>query len=485
MMIIKKYITLVILVCITFSVSAQSKPNVIIIMADDLGYYDLGYNNNNTYYLTPTIDSLAKKSMVMNNFYSMPTCSPTRASLMTGCYPSRHGIYAVDAFSHTPDKMRMLLGGESKKQLDKETYTMPLLFKAAGYHTALIGKWHLGDNPLQYQNKPVFDEMIGVAKGQEGHPDEYYLPTKNIKFKDDPSAPTYLTDRLTYEAKNYIKANASQPFFLYLAHYAPHVPLHAKKEDAAHFDNRKPNGLQNRPSYAGMVYSVDRSVKEILAQLKESNLLANTIIIFMSDNGGQLMSTGNAPFSGQKGEILEGGIRVPAFVWYKGVKVMANNSLTCVVDVLPTLSDIIHQPLPENIITDGQSWQALLQGKTDAERSVYFHFPGYTGNGTSNANVWQSPASAVRYGKWKLIQSLETNEVQLLDIRKDIQEKNNVAKQNPAVVKKMLDKLKDWQQQTGANIPTEKNAAYDAASRKWIEKKDTRKEKDNTDIRIE
>lgn len=466
---------------------AQTKPNVIIILADDLGFADVGFNNHQTFYLTPTLDSLAKKSAVLSSFYSMPTCSPTRASLMTGCYPSRHGIYTVDAFSGTPEKMRMLTGGRSKKQLDAGTFLMPQLFKSAGYQTALIGKWHLGEAALLYNDQPVFDEIIGRAVGQEGHPDEYYLPTKNISFKRDDEAPLYLTDRLTYETKKYIKAKSrqQQPFFLYLAHYAPHVPLHARKEDAVLFQERQPFGLQNRPSYAAMVYSIDRSVKEIIQQLKELNQLNNTIIIFTSDNGGQLMSTGNAPLSGQKGELKEGGIRVPFFIWYNGLKPQRITSPACVVDLLPTLAEYIQQPLPSNTAIDGKSIKPLLNGSKDDERSIFFHFPGYTGNGSSNAFVWQSPAGAIRKGKWKLVESLETGLVALYNLEIDVAELKDVSKQNPATVKELQALLKAWQKTSGALISYEKNVNYDPASRKWIINADTRKENDNTNIKIE
>lgn len=469
-----------------FEETYAQKPNVIIIMADDLGYNDVGFLNPKTFNFTPSIDSLAQKSVRLTNFYATPTCSPTRASLMTGQYPSRHGIYAVDAFAGTPKEMKVLLGGQSKNQLDKETFMLPVLFKSAGYQTGLVGKWHLGNNPLTYQNKPIFDKIIGRSLPNEGHLESYYDPYHSVNdLPEDADAPKYITDRLTYEACKFIHENKQKPFFLYLAHYAPHVPLHAKKEDVEVVKNRKASGNQNRPEYSAMVYSVDRSVKAVMQQLKAAGVAENTIIIFMSDNGGQIMSTDNTPLSGQKGEILEGGIKVPFFIYSKNLKPIENASVTSVVDILPTLAGMCELKMPQNIPFDGKNLSPVFEGKTDKNRSVFFHTSSYTGNGKSNGLVWQTPSSVVRKGKWKLIQSLEDDTVQLFDVEKDLAESQNVAPQNSSIVEELLSELKKWQIQTGALIPTEKNAEYNPASRAWTLRKNTRLEKDNTNIKVQ
>ena len=465
-------------------IGRQKNPNVIFIMADDLGYNDVGFLNPKTFNLTPTLDSLAAESMVFTNFYAMPTCSPSRSSLMTGLYPGKHGIYAVDGFSRTPETMRKVLGGESKKSVDAGTWLMPSLFKKAGYTTALIGKWHLGQEVLSFKGQPIFDEIRGMAHGpNEGSITSYFPPYgSNISFPQDFAAPEYITDRLTYEAVRQIRQAQHKPFFLYLAHYAPHVPLQAKAEDSAMFKDRKPFKLQNRKVYGAMVYAVDRSVKTILAELRKLDLLDDTIIVFLSDNGAQIMSSDNFPLKGQKGEIHEGGVKVPCFIWGKNISAGRENKLGSIVDLLPTLAHLTNQQLPRTIDFDGID---LFSNSINwADRQIFFHNPGYIGNGSSNAMVWQPPASVIHQGDWKLVQSLEDEQVELYDLKHDVGENNDVSEAHPEIKNRLLAELKNWQISNGVILPTKINLNYGEKSRNWTKDKDTRMSKAHVDILI-
>ena len=470
--------------------AATTAPNVVVILADDLGVSDVGYGQPDAYYLTPQLDRLAARSQVFDSYVTMPTCAPARASLLTGAYPPRHGVYHVDAFCRTPRRMRRRLGGESPTALPAGTITMPAVFRDAGYRTHLVGKWHLGDAAVSCGGRPVFDTVVGRATGNEGGVASYFSPYgSNVAFEGD--GPDYLTDRLTHEACAIIRDAARpdggdgirRPFFLFLSHYAPHAPLHARQADADLFAGRTPRGLQNRPSYAAMVYAFDRSVGAVVDELENQGLLDHTILLITSDNGGQVMSTSNAPYSGQKGEVLDGGVRAPALLWFAGIEPGVNHDLACVVDIWPTLAELTGVAIPDQLPIDGRSWLATHPaGCPEQDRAVFVHQPGYTGNGRSNALVWQPPVSVIRTARWKLVESLEEQGCRLYDLTSDIAEEHDVAVAFPDVVADLGHRLAAWRDRTAALVPHLDNPEFDPASRDWVPGADRRLEADHTNV---
>ncbi len=447
---------------------ANTKPNIIFILVDDMGWSDVGYNGSK-YYLTPNIDRLSEQSTVFTQCYMNPDCAPSRASLMAGQYPPRTGIYAVDGFARTPEAMMKLKPVESKKILPSKKITIAEVLNKAGYTTASIGKWHLGNDTATWPQGQGFD--INIAGCQSGSPITYFSPYTGLKNITPGRKGEYLTTRLTNEALHFVTVNKDKPFFLYLSFYAVHVPLQALKEYVEKYKNQPTSGGQNIAAYGGMVSYVDYSIGRLIDKLKELGLDDNTIIIFTSDNGGQLMCTDNAPLRGQKGSLYEGGIRVPMCIYWSG-KTKKGTHVdvpVSVVDFFPTLAEIGGAGLPIHQPEDGQSIVPLLTGKGKwKNRSIFWHLPSYHGNGKSNALTWQDPAGVIRKGKWKLIEHFENSNLELYNIEKDISEQHNLADKDPAVVQDLLKELKQWQKDIKAPIPFEKNLDFDSSTILWI-----------------
>ncbi len=445
----------------------KQKPNIIFFYIDDLGWKDVGFNGSK-YYEMPNIDKLARQGMIFKSAYMAPTCAPSRACLTSGQYPPRHGIYTVDAFARTPEKMREIKAFDSKRFLSTDVITMAEAIKPADYVSASIGKWHVGDRDETLPTGQGFN--VNVAGCEWGKPKSYFSPYQNRFLTDGPDG-EYLTDRLNDEAIKFIKANKDGPFFLYFPHYAVHVPLEARKELINKYKNKKPHRGQNNPVYAAMIESIDIGIGRIMNKLKELGLVENTIIIFSSDNGGQNMCTSNLPLRGQKGNIYEGGIRVPTFIVWPGV---TEPGSTCdvpitVVDFYPTLVEMAGiREFPSQIL-DGESLVPLLRGDKKLKReAIYWHLPCYNGNGKANAKVWQPPVGAIRKGDWKLIEFFEDGHLELYNLRQDIGETNNLAKSNPEKTKELLADLRTWQKKTNAQIPKEPNPLYDPDARSKI-----------------
>lgn len=448
---------------------ASEKTNIVFFLVDDMGWMDVGYNGSNFYY-TPTIDSLAHNGMIFNQAYAMPTSSPSRASYMSGLYPPKTGIYAVDAFAKTPSEMKKLIGTDSKTVLSTKIPTIAELLQNEGYSTCHIGKWHLGNNFSTYPTSRGFDLNFGGCEA--GAPATYYPPYKNIKNLDLKDDDEYLTDRLTDEAVEYLQNYSSEkPFFLNMAFYAVHVPLEANKKDIHVVKERTPERGQNNYIYSAMVYSVDRSIKRILDVLCEKGFDKNTIIIFTSDNGGQSMVTDNYPLKGQKGNIYEGGIRVPTFIYWPGkIKPKSKCDIPItIIDYFPTVADIAG--IQDNKYSvDGESLLPLILNEGYLDRKcIFWHLPNYNGKGT-NAKVWQAPVSAVRKGDWKLIHNFEDSSVELYNLKNDISETKNLASEHSTIVNELMYELKEWQKKSKAPIPWKLNPNYDETSRAWITK---------------
>jgi arylsulfatase A-like enzyme len=285
---------------------ALNPPNIIVILADDLGYGDVSYNHSNPEFLTPNIDSLAINGVQFTNGYvTHPFCTPTRAALLTGRYQQRFGI---ENLINEQDETNSRLG------LPLTELTLPQLLKPAGYVCGLIGKWHLGTAPALFPNQRGFDYSYGFLGGAFN-----YWNTKMLQNGTSVSVPGYLTDAFTQQAVSFINNNATQPFFLYLAYNAPHAPYDTPP---ASYMNQVANiSDSNRQVYAAMVTALDAGVGQVLQALQNNNLLSNTLIFFLSDNGAPnspYTQPSNYPLSGWKSSLAEGGIRIPFAIQWTG-----------------------------------------------------------------------------------------------------------------------------------------------------------------------
>jgi arylsulfatase A-like enzyme len=434
--------------------------NFVFVLMDDLGQRDVGCFGS-TFYETPSIDRLAAEGMRFTSGYAAcPVCSPTRASIMAGKYPARLNITNFIAGM----KSGKLVPPEYRKELPLEEFTVGEAFKDGGYTTCFIGKWHLG-GPEYYPDKQGFQTTVAVAAGCGG----YFSPYKNF-LKDTPPG-EYLTDRLTDESLKFIDAAKDRPFFLYLSHYAVHIPLQAKKDLAAKYaakaaqlppveakfipeGNVKARQVQDHPVYAAMVQSMDESVGRIMKKLEELGLEDHTAIIFMSDNGGLSTAEGtptaNVPLRAGKGWLYEGGIREPLIIKWPGV---TKPGARCDVpvtstDFYPTLLEMAGLPLRPEQHVDGVSIVPLLRGGQSLPRqAIYWHYPHY-------ANQGGSPGGVVRAGDYKLIEFYEDNRVELYNLKDDLGEKNDLAARMPEKAKELRERLARWRQEVGARMPT-------------------------------
>ncbi len=428
--------------------SSKKKPNFVFIFIDDLGWRDLGYMDSR-YYETPRIDKLASEGVAFTSAYAnAPNCAPTRACLMSGQYGPRHGVYTVGSPERGPANMRKLIPTPNATNLDTKVVTIADALKTAGYTSACIGKWHLGNKEPYRPQDRGFD--VVVARTHGGHFDKQR---------------NYLTDTLTDKAIEFIDANKDKPFFLYLAHHAVHTPIQAKKELIAKYKKEKPDKFHNNPTYAAMIESVDQSVGKVLDKLDELTLAENTVVIFYSDNGGYGNATSMAPLRGSKGMLYEGGIRVPLLIRWPGVTKPRSKCDVPVIgiDFYPTMLQIAKAKKPKKHILDGTSILPLLKRADKLKRkAIFWHFPAYLEPYNEKQKPWRTtPAGAVRMGDWKLIEFFEDNRIELYNLRDDISEKNNLAASNPDKAKELHDLLADWRKKTKAPVPTEKNPKYD------------------------
>lgn len=443
--------------------AAQSRPlNFVFILIDDYGWRDTGYNGSR-YYETPHIDALARSGMTFTNGYAAaPVCSPTRAALMTGKWPARLHLTAhLQGHANTPPHAK-LRAPVTRKELPLSEVTIAEILKRKGYATASVGKWHLGD-PGFLPTDQGFDVNIGGT--WDGSPKSFFYPgwegkPARLQGRDG----EYLTDLLTDRACEWLKQQKANPFFLYLPHYAVHVPIEAKKELIARFDRKQPAGGQNFADYAAMIYSVDESVGRIVRTLEEMGVAENTAIIFTADNGGvssrewkQRQITSNAPLRLGKGHLYEGGIRVPTLVRWPGVtkpgSVSHDPVYTC--DYYATIAEMAGAPLDASHRPDGASLVPALRGRRMSERSLYWHYPHYSPQ-------LGRPSSALRRGEWKLIEHLETGRAELYNLKTDIGERTNLAAAESKRRDAMLGELQAWRKQVNAQMPAA-NPDYDPA----------------------
>ncbi|QDT56377.1 Arylsulfatase [Caulifigura coniformis] len=441
------------------------RPNVVFILADDLGYTDVACFGSK-YYETPNIDRLAAQGLRYTHGYTCgPNCQPTRAALMTGQYGPRTGIYTVGSTDRFDTTSRPLVPVPNVVDLDLAKTTVAESMKKAGYATAMFGKWHLGQRDGYHPSQQGFDEAI-VSAGKHFN--------FNTSPKVDVPEGAYLADFLTDKAVDFIERNRTKPFFLYLPHYGVHSPYQAKEDIIARFKDKAAVGGHHDPTYAAMIASVDESVGRVVAKIDELGLGKNTLIIFSSDNGGVggysragvFKNTGkgeitdNAPLRGGKGMLYEGGVRVPWVVrWTDTIKPgSASTQPILSVDLHPTLLELSGGVAPDNQPLDGVSLVASLKSggeKPLGREDLFWHFPGYLG---AAGNSWRTtPASAIRHGDYKLIEFFEDGRLELYDVVKDAGQEKDLAKEKPDMVKDLHARLVAWRESVNAPIPEKRD----------------------------
>ncbi len=434
----------------------RSRPNVVLILIDDLGWADLTCYGSK-FYKTPHLDRLAASGQRFTQGYAAcPVCSPTRAALLTGKYPAR--LHLTDWLPGRGDRNdQKLLRPKLRQQLPLDEVTLAERLHEAGYVCASIGKWHLGGAGFE-PTRQGFD--LNIAGDDRGSPASYFAPYLRDKrvmpgLENAPDG-EFLTERLTAEAERFITSNRERPFFLYLPHFTVHTPIRAREEVIAKYAawDGTPHGRQENPHYAAMVESMDDSVGRVLNKLDELKLADNTIVIFTSDNGGLATNEGrhtpstiNAPLREGKGWLYEGGIRVPLIVRAPGCKTGLIDSPAWSCDVLPTVLELCGLAPQPNV--DGTSLAGVLRNPPSAPktRTLYWHYPHY-------ANQGGKPGAVVRDGDWKLIEFYETGRRELFDVNKDPRESNNLAEKLPAEVERLAAMLASWRSSVDAQMPT-------------------------------
>ncbi len=443
----------------------ESKPNIVLILVDDLGWVDVGCYGS-TFYETPNIDRLASQGMKFTNGYAAcAVCSPTRASILTGRYPARLGVtdwirarFQGGEIPEDKENPNGYEGGEDKELLcpknalwmELEEITIAELLKKEGYTSCHIGKWHLGADDW-YPDKQGFD--YNIAGCDFGQPPSYFDPYCNdhqgcIPTIDPHEEGEYLTDREADEAEAFIRKHKDQPFFLYMANYAVHTPIQAKDNLIEKYKEKEPTDEQDHSVYAAMVESVDDCVGQIMDTLEELGLEDNTLFIFTSDNGGLVGPTDNSPLRSGKGFPYEGGIREPFIVRWPG-KVEANtvnHTLVCSIDCLPTICEAANVQVPQDRPIDGISLMPLLkQSGTPDREALFWHFPHYRhGN---------SPYSIIRKGDWKLIKHYVGPRFELFNLEEDLSETNDLSESHPEKREELHNDLNDWLKECKAKMP--------------------------------
>lgn len=458
---------------------AQTRPNFVFILVDDLGRQDLGVEGS-AFHETPHIDSLARRSMRFERGYSAcQVCSPSRAAIQTGKAPARLRItdYIGAAHSQAWNRNTKLLPAAYLPALPLEEKTIAEALREHGYRTFFAGKWHLGGDGF-------LPEDQGYEINHGGHhygtpPGGFHSPYNNPKLSDDPPG-TELPHRLGLETARFIhaKVKSKEPFFAMLSFYSVHAPIQCsrhrwekfrkKAEDMGltqraeprfRFDRTKEvRQVQDHPVYASMVAAMDDAVGLVLKALEESGAADNTIVIFTSDNGGVSSGDGFAtsclPFRGGKGRQWEGGIRQPYYIAWPGVTSGQTTAAPATgMDFYPTILDIAGlAPLPDQHL-DGVSLVPVLKGRPMEDRPLFWHYPHY-------GNQGGEPSAIMIQGDWKLIHYFEDGRSELYDLAQDIGEQRDLATEHPDRAASMLAAIQDWQKQTGALFPTP-NPSYD------------------------
>lgn len=417
-----------------------AKPNIVVLFTDDQGYADLSCFGGR-HVSTPRIDRMAAEGMKLTSFYvAAPVCTPSRAALMTGCYPKRIDMATGSNFG-------VLLAGDTKG-LNPTEITIAEVLKSAGYKTGMFGKWHLGDQPDFLPTQQGFDEYFGIPYSHDIHPfhpaqQRHKFPALPLLDGDaviemDPDA-NLLTRRVTERAVKFIKANKDQPFFLYVPHPIPHRPLHVSESFMDGVAPELLSKLAEEPAgtvdyktrdqlFRQAINEIDWSVGEILDTLKAEGIDENTLVIFTSDNG---PAVGKAtPLRGKKGQTYEGGMREATVIRWPG-KLPAgqvNDQLMTTMDLLPTFAKLAGAPIPSDRIIDGKDIWPVLSGDAETPHEAFFYHKG-------------NQLAAVRSGDWKLHIDARGKPSELFNLASDVGEKSNVLKANPEIAKRLTTML--------------------------------------------
>jgi len=413
------------------------KPNIILINCDDLGYGDIGCMGS-VKHRTPNIDQLSVDGLTLTDFYvTSGVCTPSRSSLMTGCYPKRTGM-------HTNGENKWVLFPGNRQGLNPGEVTIAEQLKQAGYVTAIIGKWHLGDQPEFLPTRQGFDTWfgipysndMGVGNGRRNYPPLPLMRNEQV-IEEEPDQ-SQLTKRYTAETVGFIEANKDQPFFIYLPHTFPHVPLFASDE----FKGKSANGI-----YGDAVEEIDWSVGQIVHALRQRNLEQNTLVIFTSDNGAaQKWGGRNLPLKGFKGSTWEGGMRVPCLMkWPAAIPAgTVSREIVSTLDIMPTISAIVGQPLPDDRKIDGYDVSALLRNpleETSPRQTMFYYY--------------REHLCAVRHENFKLhVRPAKAGEVKsfeplLFNLANDIGETRSIAEEEPEVVTELMILLDECRKDLG------------------------------------
>ncbi len=461
----------------------EKRPNFLFFLVDDLGYMDIGAYNPDTFYETPNIDQLAREGMRFTDGYAAnPVCSPTRYSIMTGKYPTRVG--ATNFFSGARSGRFRPAPLHSDMPLSETTLAEAL--KEAGYRTAFLGKWHLGPTETHWPKAQGFDVNVG-GHHRGSPPGGYFAPYNNPRMENGPEG-EHLPARLAKEAAALLEKFKDGPFLVYLSFYSVHTPLQAPKDliekykakaarlghgGRAEFADeeqvlptdkaRQVRILQRHATYAAMMESMDAAVGRVLRKLKALGLDDNTVVFFMSDNGGLSTSEGsptsNLPLRGGKGWLYEGGIREPFMIKWPGAAKPGGVCTHPVIstDFYPTILDMAGLASRPGQHLDGVSLAPLLEERGTPERdALYWHYPHYSNQGGF-------PGGAIREGDYKLLERYEDGRVHLYNLKKDIGERNDLAEKMPRRVNRMRKKLHAWYKEVGAKFLEPK----DGGPRPW------------------
>lgn len=423
-------------------------PNILFCLVDDLGWSDLGCYGNR-FIETPNIDRLASQGVRFTDAYAgAPVCSPTRACIMSGQYPARLGITDFIPGHYRPYEDLSVPKNDPHLPLEIETLAEAL--GAAGYATAHYGKWHLGPE-THFPPQQGFEDSV-VFRGWT-----HYAARGRLFPPEDVPEDLYLADYLTDRTIEFIREHHDRPWFVHLSHFGVHIPLEAEPDLVARYEAKAAQGMNGpHPTYAAMVTHIDRSVGRLVAELDRLGLDADTLIVVASDNGGLVrrfddvgpVVTSNAPLRAEKGTIYEGGIRVPLIVrWYGGGGQGECGVPVTSCDFYPTFLELARAEAPAGQPLDGVSLLPLVRapGATLEREAIYFHYPHYH-HGT--------PAGAIRFGDWKLIERFEDGNLELYNLRHDIGETRNLVGQYPTFVSRLRQKLARWREGIGARMPT-------------------------------
>jgi arylsulfatase A-like enzyme len=436
-----------------------TKPNIVFILVDDLGWSDTSFMGNPVYQ-TPNLDKFSSEAVVFSNAYApAANCAPSRACIMSGKNTPRHGIYTVGSSERGKSENRKLIPTSNTTTLDEGFTTLAEALKKHGYTNASIGKWHLGDDP----KTQGFDVNIGGSHA--GHPKSYFSPYKNDNLEDGQKG-EYLTDRLTNEAISFMTDNKEQPFFLYLPYFTVHTPLQGKENLVEKYEAKIKGDKRFNAKYGAMVESMDENVGRLLSTLKTLNIEENTMVIFFSDNGGLASVSDQFPLRAGKGSYYEGGIRIPCIIkWPNNKDHRKTTTPITGLDIFPTLMDIVEDKNDYNL--DGISLLPLLsENKSIVDRALYWHFPVYLQSvdpqkDEARDSLFRTrPGSVIRKGNWKLHEYFEDGKLELYNLDADLGEQKDLSEINPKKLKELYKDLKQWREANNAPVPSILNPNY-------------------------